>query len=383
MASPAAPALGSGVQPRRNLRAARGGKRKRKQLADMFAAFNSAVACMNGTLAALSCRVDGIDGRLGQLEGEPAAKRTRTEGVASSAAAAEDAARQALAEMMRAKEAAAAAQAENARLQASATAAEEAAARCQAEKESLRATLLAIRDACQCPILQDFTAEMVVASDGESYDRRAIQQWRQRGSTSPVTREALQSHLFPNRFARRVFEELQKAGLGNAEASAASGSLGSSQDPQAPRASAAENPDAAAPAPGALRDAIRRDDQDAAFQLLQRHPLPGLNDLIRNGRTVLHLALLRRCPNLAMAILARPDFSMINAKGQEADTALHIAAVLGYLPVCQAILSRTDFTELLVVEGSTGKTALQLARFHDHQDVAELLQDAENRLREQ
>lgn len=112
------------------------------------------------------------------------------------------------------------------KLQAAATEAQEEAAKCRAEKESLHSILGAIREACECPILQEFTADMVVASDGEGYDRRSIQQWQRQDNTSPVTREPLEPRVFPNRFARRVYDELQKAGMGQADSSAAGGTAG-------------------------------------------------------------------------------------------------------------------------------------------------------------
>lgn len=161
-----------------------------KQVVEMFAKIDGALTMMNGTLTTLSERVERMDRRLGQLEGLSAAETARPE-----------------------PEPASVSQAELERLQAAAEAAEEAADQFRAENASLCSTLHAIRDSCQCPIQQDFTPDMVVASDGEGYDRQAIQQWQRLHNTSPVTRERLLPMVFPNRFARRVYEELQKVGL--------------------------------------------------------------------------------------------------------------------------------------------------------------------------
>jgi predicted nuclease with TOPRIM domain len=185
-----------------------------QQLVDMIAVLtsninsahvtmNGTLSTMNGTLMDLSSRVKRLEDRLGEPEGgdeRRARKRRRTSEV--------EEAQQALAAMTAAN-----------------AAAQEAAARCQAEKEKLHATLIAIRDAGQCPIKHEFTDDMVVASDGQSYDRQAIQQWRQRNNTSPITREQLVGNVFPNRFAQKVFDELQKIGICSAESRSAAGGL--------------------------------------------------------------------------------------------------------------------------------------------------------------
>lgn len=328
-----------------------------KQLMDAFAVMNGNLSAINGTLTVLSGRVERIEGRLGQLEGH----KTGAPGLPTVApaavqqmgsrpgAAVEEASAFLQAGLGRLQEAATAAQAENEQL--------------QAEKESLCAALAAIREACQCPILQDFTADMVMASDGEGYDRQAIQQWRQRDNTSPVTREPLQPQLFPNRFARRVFEELQKFGLGQAP-----GAASSSTD---------QRQEAAAPAPSDLRTAIERREEAAALRLLRRPHLPGLNDEDQYGLSVLHRAIDSNLPAVAVAILAKPEFSRINAKDRGGWTALHAAAARGYLSVCQSIVNSGNFTELRAP--FHGKTASQWANHLGHHEVKTFLQTAEAR----
>lgn len=95
-------------------------------------------------------------------------------------------------------------------------AAEEAAEKYQAECQSLRASITAIKEAGECPILNDFSDDVVVASDGVSYDKRSIQEWQRLNGSSPLTREPLEGRLFPNRFAATVLRELRKCGLAKA-----------------------------------------------------------------------------------------------------------------------------------------------------------------------
>lgn len=338
---------------------------------------------ITNALTALSKRVDSMECRQaqGQIVEEPSApakKKRRTKAPPNTDATEAESARQALVEMTRAKEAAeaeaAAGRAEIARLQA---AADEAAERSRAENESLRATLIAIRGACQCPILHDFTGDMVVASDGVGYDRRAIQQWRLWGNTSPVTRERFKRRLFPNRFARKVYEELQKVGLGQVENSKTSGASNSSTShkdhgPAASSSASRAVPAAEAEAAGLLLAAIKRKDEATVLRLLRQPQPPGLNDVDIHGSTVLHWAIGRELHQVALDIASKKEFSGINATNRWGCTALHYAARRGLLQICQAIIGREEFTELLAVD-STGSTARQQARENGHKAVVDLL----------
>lgn len=135
------------------------------------------------------------------------------------------------------------------------------------------------------------------------------------------------------------------------------------------------------PKPGALLRAIKGPDEAMALQLLRirRPQLPGLNDLDQMMRTVLHYAIDRRLPGVALRTLARPDFLGINVKNRWGWTALHCAAERGFLQVCQGILSRADFEELLT-RNDAGETAEEVARQEGHEAVAELLQRAESQI---
>ncbi|CAJ1357393.1 unnamed protein product [Effrenium voratum] len=64
-----------------------------------------------------------------------------------------------------------------------------------------------------CPIMQDVMEDPVVAADGASYERRAIEQWLSNGHcTSPLTNLPL-SHeiLLPNNNLRSAIQELLRS----------------------------------------------------------------------------------------------------------------------------------------------------------------------------
>ncbi|KAK9806977.1 hypothetical protein WJX72_009234 [[Myrmecia] bisecta] len=56
-----------------------------------------------------------------------------------------------------------------------------------------------------CPITQELMRDPVIAEDGHTYDRAAMEQWLSKHDTSPMTNEALTSKaLFPNLIVRRL-----------------------------------------------------------------------------------------------------------------------------------------------------------------------------------
>ena len=56
----------------------------------------------------------------------------------------------------------------------------------------------------RCPITLDVIAEPVVAEDGHTYERNAIERWLQRKQTSPVTNLPMGLTLIPNRIYRSL-----------------------------------------------------------------------------------------------------------------------------------------------------------------------------------
>ena len=63
-----------------------------------------------------------------------------------------------------------------------------------------------------CPITTELMSDPVMAADGHSYERSAIERWLATKSTSPMTGEALvQSFLAPNHTLRRQIREWEEA----------------------------------------------------------------------------------------------------------------------------------------------------------------------------
>ena len=62
-----------------------------------------------------------------------------------------------------------------------------------------------------CPITYDLMADPMVAPDGNSYERSAIEQWLQQHGTSPISRQPMQTgQLIPNRSLKDAIEEWQR-----------------------------------------------------------------------------------------------------------------------------------------------------------------------------
>lgn len=88
-------------------------------------------------------------------------------------------------------------------------AAEKARAEAEAKAELKARAMQAIPDHCQCPITTQLMYEPVIAADGESYEREAIENWLANRNTSPLTNEVLaHKHLTPNKNLKRAINEL-------------------------------------------------------------------------------------------------------------------------------------------------------------------------------
>jgi len=78
----------------------------------------------------------------------------------------------------------------------------------QAQRESYGLGTLPLPDEFLCPITFDKLRDPVVASDGNTYERHAIQAVLQSPNPrSPLTREPLESIVFPNRALKKRIEE--------------------------------------------------------------------------------------------------------------------------------------------------------------------------------
>lgn len=58
----------------------------------------------------------------------------------------------------------------------------------------------------ECPITLEFMTDPVVASDGYTYERSNIVELIENGGKSPMTREKLKGHVYPNRFYKSILE---------------------------------------------------------------------------------------------------------------------------------------------------------------------------------
>ena len=65
-----------------------------------------------------------------------------------------------------------------------------------------------VPDDLLCPITHELMENPVIAADGHSYERSAINAWLQKENTSPMTRETLANKtLMPNRTLKKVIRE--------------------------------------------------------------------------------------------------------------------------------------------------------------------------------
>jgi hypothetical protein len=62
-----------------------------------------------------------------------------------------------------------------------------------------------------CPITHDIMVDPVLANDGHSYERSAIERWYETHTTSPVTNESIGKTLVPNHNLRKMIQDWQVA----------------------------------------------------------------------------------------------------------------------------------------------------------------------------
>ena len=65
-----------------------------------------------------------------------------------------------------------------------------------------------------CYITRDIMVDPVIAEDGHSYERSAIERWYETHTTSPVTNEDIGKTLVPNHNLRKMIEDWQVADIG-------------------------------------------------------------------------------------------------------------------------------------------------------------------------
>ena len=67
-------------------------------------------------------------------------------------------------------------------------------------------------DALSCPITLELFRDPVVAQDGHTYERKAIEDWIRKNGTSPITDQKLSlEHLIPNHAIKKVIDQFENA----------------------------------------------------------------------------------------------------------------------------------------------------------------------------
>lgn len=202
--------------------------------------------------------------------------------------------------------------------------ADENAARAQQQARTLEGLVAALKDHCVCPITHQLMNDPVMAADGHSYERDAIERWFSAHRTSPSTNLPLNRHeVIPNILASNVVRALENHSL--------VGSINQNEEDAASASNVSSgNPQEEAPlGQWDFHSAVLRRDRDAYRAMLARRELPHLNDLYEAGQ-----------------VLTNPDGSPIQLYWVYTGwTVLHVAAFFGLEDLCCAILARPDFTE--------------------------------------
>lgn len=81
----------------------------------------------------------------------------------------------------------------------------------KAEAENLRQ--LVVNHLTQCPITYAVFVKPVVAADGYTYEKTAIEKWFQEHDTSPMTGEVISTVLYPNMGMKDLVEFFNKKGI--------------------------------------------------------------------------------------------------------------------------------------------------------------------------
>ena len=97
-----------------------------------------------------------------------------------------------------------------------------------------------------------------------------------------------------------------------------------------------------------------------------------------DGRTLLHVASQHNALSFVNTLLSKSSQFFIGLRDAEDNTALHTAASVGALEVAQALVNRAekdgeDRKAFLERKNFLGRTALHLAAFYGHFNVAEFL----------
>ncbi|CAF5013749.1 unnamed protein product, partial [Rotaria socialis] len=70
----------------------------------------------------------------------------------------------------------------------------------------------ALDDAVSCPITLSLFRDPVVAQDGHTYERAAIEEWIRKNGTSPITNKQISlEHLVPNYAIKKIVEQFENS----------------------------------------------------------------------------------------------------------------------------------------------------------------------------
>jgi hypothetical protein len=95
------------------------------------------------------------------------------------------------------------------------------------EKRLRRSLRSAVQKEFLCPIAMTTFCDPVIAADGHSYERSAIEAWLQQHNTSPLTNLQLpHKHLVPNRAIKSAIASIMAAGGGINKAAGAGAGAG-------------------------------------------------------------------------------------------------------------------------------------------------------------
>lgn len=115
---------------------------------------------------------------------------------------------------------------------------------------------------------------------------------------------------------------------------------------------------------------IQEDDPLMVNYLLDCAANPNERDEL--GWTALHRAAHRDHASVAAALIALPEFTLVNAQDGGGTTALHLLAQRGLAACCQMLAQRADF-EKLNAPSANGNTALHWAARNGHSAACEAL----------
>ena len=80
-------------------------------------------------------------------------------------------------------------------------------------KKKLKTTMSELSEIVMCPISHELMVDPVLAADGNSYERKEIEQWLENHDTSPVTNLQLETKtLFENHAVKQQIEKLVESG---------------------------------------------------------------------------------------------------------------------------------------------------------------------------